>query len=35
VVLTDWPPGPGDRENRQDSSSGGITVPRTITSMLT
>lgn len=28
VVLTDCPPGPDDRENRQDSSSGGITAPR-------
>ncbi len=29
LVLTDCPPGPDDRENRQDSSSAGITLPRT------
>jgi len=34
VVFTDWPPGPGDLENRQDSSSAGMTVPRTVTSRL-
>ena len=28
VVFTDWPPGPDDRENRHDRSSGGITAPR-------
>jgi hypothetical protein len=31
AVLTDCPPGPGDLEKRQDSSSGGITTPRTWT----
>ena len=35
VVLTDWPPGPDDRENRQESSSGGIVLPRTVTSIVT
>jgi hypothetical protein len=35
VVLTDCPPGPDDRENRQDSSSAGIVMPRTVTSRLT
>jgi hypothetical protein len=35
VVLTDWPPGPDDRENRQESSSGGIMMPRTVTSIVT
>src|SRR5215475_11773229 len=34
AVLTDWPPGPGDLENRQVSSSGGIVMPRTTTSRL-
>jgi hypothetical protein len=34
VVFTDWPPGPDDRENRQDSSSGGIVMPRTVTSIV-
>lgn len=30
VVFTPWPPGPDDRENRQDSSERGIvTDPRT------
>jgi len=28
-VFTDCPPGPDDREKRQDSSSAGITAPRT------
>ena len=27
VVLTDWPPGPEDRENRSTSSAAGITSP--------
>ena len=31
AVFTDCPPGPGDREKRQDSSAGGITAPRTLT----
>src|SRR5215467_8080813 len=34
AVLTDCPPGPGDLENRQVSSSGGIVMPRTVTSRL-
>jgi hypothetical protein len=34
VVFTDWPPGPGDLENRHDSSSAGIITPRTLTSRL-
>jgi hypothetical protein len=34
VVFTDWPPGPEDLENRQKSSSVGITMPRALTSMV-
>jgi hypothetical protein len=34
VVFTDCPPGPGERENRQERSSGGIAVPRTLTAKL-
>src|SRR5262245_23545102 len=34
AVLTDCPPGPGDLENRQVNSSGGIVTPRTVTSRL-
>ncbi len=30
VVLTDCPPGPEERENFQDSSDAGITIPRRI-----
>jgi hypothetical protein len=29
LVLTDWPPGPEDLENRHDSSSAGIVLPLT------
>src|SRR4029077_17645541 len=34
VVLTDWPPGPCEREKRHESSSGGTVMPRTMTSRL-
>ena len=30
VVFTPWPPGPDDRENRQDNSDSGITIDRTL-----
>ena len=33
-MFTDCPPGPGERENRHESSSGGITTPRTLTAKL-